>query len=106
MKIRNGFVSNSSSSSFTCFTTIDLATRAKDSLSEEQQEIMDDILRKHPSKFLGAALKGYESSDCHGCSYIGSREWNEEVEEAAENWKDAVIKLGGDEALLCVSVDM
>ena len=102
MKIRNGFVSNSSSSSFCIYGTFmsfdEIFERVKDSLSEDElEEIEEDdymLIEKLEDK-----LGDFEIHQCEGDYWIG-KSWtqvgdNETGKEFKENIKTELETLLG-----------
>jgi len=104
MKVRSGFVSNSSSSSFVCWTTRDLGIQALQELEREEAELVErHILRE---TLAGVKVWGYsESSDMSGFRYVNGEEVDSEVTEALDAWRTEVSELCHD-ALLETSEDM
>ena len=70
MKIRNGFVSNSSSSSFILITSKENYDKASENLSDVQKKFLEDIM--HRKVFNGNKIVYFQ----HYSSYGGSSELN------------------------------
>lgn len=110
MKIRRGFVSNSSSSSFCCFTTQAIDTKAQKSLTEEQRALLDKVL--HTRDLDNITLVGFESSESHGSCCIGSYCQEEDsrkyelIEKAIYDWKHAVRATGGANPIIGIEIDI
>ena len=111
MKIRNGFVSNSSSSSFVCMTTKEISDRAEATLTEEERDTLENVLYSY--RIGDKVLIGYESSyiQDHG-GYIGEYstiddyENYEKCDKAADAWRNAVKKVGGENPIIEIDIDL
>ena len=68
MKIRNGFVSNSSSSSFVVLTTVENHNRAMDKLSDYTKAVVNKIMYKKDKQLFGRDMMVGGYLDTHGCS--------------------------------------
>lgn len=111
MKVRHGFVSNSSSSSFCCFTTQEISDKAEATLTEEERKEIKRVLCSYE---LGdVILIGYESSSNGDGSYLGGlpsdeydyEEW-ERMDEAVDAWRHAVEKVGGENPIVKIDIDI
>ena len=67
MKIRNGFVSNSSSSSFLLLTTVENYERAKATLTKFQQAVAEQM--KSEVKVFGRDMVSFETWHNQGASW-------------------------------------
>lgn len=116
MKIRHGFVSNSSSSSFCCLTTKEISDKAEATLTQEQRDVLagdDDGCVLFGYTLAGVQLVAAEGSSTDYASYIGSycsedcgsERW-EELDEAVDAWKAAVRKVGGEDGYINIDIDL
>lgn len=71
MKIRNGFVSNSSSSSFIVIASLSNHKRVLEKLDEYEQRVVNAIMEKRSKKFLGREIIIGEESNSDGWYTIG-----------------------------------
>jgi len=83
MKIRNGFVSNSSSSSFLLLTTAENYEKVKATLTKFQQAVAEKM--KTDLKAFGRDMVSFETWQSHGSSwsehfYIDDEELQEDAE--------------------------
>jgi hypothetical protein len=86
MKIRMGFVSNSSSSSFIIATTKENHETALSQMTEREQEIINELTGEE--KFLGKILKYYGEVIGRDEDY----EYDNKKEEALDKWKELIKK--------------
>ena len=72
MKIRQGFVSNSSSSSFVCFIEKGAHDQAMAQMKQHEHfEVLQQIVKgMSKDKFMGRDVMIYESSDSHGETWV------------------------------------
>jgi len=115
MKKRYGFVSNSSSSSFCCFTTKEISDKAEATLTDGQRDTLNaDNSPLFLYNLAGMILIGYESFNTAGDSWaIGQHNSQdcamddmERFQEATLAWKDAVKNVGGNNAIVEIDIDL
>lgn len=82
MKIRNGFVSNSSSSSFVVLTSIENHERAMEKLSEYERAVVDKIMYVRKDQLFGKTVMVGGYMDAHGYSSL------DDIEVDVEDDKD------------------
>ena len=105
MKTRQGFVSNSSSSSFCCMTTREISEKADAKLTQEQRDVLEDVMQSW--KLGNMTFVGYdESSSNGGESYVGGQEYTEEIDDAVNSWRVAVEQVGGKNPIIKVDIEM
>jgi len=105
MKTRQGFVSNSSSSSFVCWTTIELAEQALRQMSTEEQELVRDNLVC--DSLSGIKVCGYSHGDGGNGSFVnGDEDYSEDIWHVLQDWHHKVKSLGVKDAMLTHEVDL
>jgi hypothetical protein len=93
MKIRNGFVSNSSSSSFLLLTTVENYERAKANLTKFQLAVAEQM--KTEAKVFGRDMVSFETWNNQGCNWTedfwveGDLEEDPEANPKGEDVRDA-----------------
>ena len=114
MKIRHGFVSNSSSSSFCCLTTKEISEKAEATLTNEEQATLNgDDGPLFSYDLADMVLIGYESSSNDDGHSIGPHysedcdcDLMERCDNAAQAWKAAVEKVGGENAIIKININL
>ena len=114
MKKRYGFVSNSSTSSFCCFTTKEISEKAEAMLTEKERATLNsDDSPLFSYNLAGMILIGYESAMSDSGRSIGQHysedcdgDDMERFDEATSAWQRAVEEVGGENALVQISIDI
>jgi hypothetical protein len=85
MKIRNEFVSNSSSSSFVVFVPEELHLQVLEAIGKEYEEILSDLIDVY--EVMGINWYKLHASESYGCTYILGGE-NNDVWGAWDEYED------------------
>lgn len=114
MKTRNGFVSNSSSSSFCCLTTKEISEKAIATLTDAERAVINsDDTPLFCYDLAGMEFVGYEASSNDNGHSLGQHYSEDcdpdrmnELDEAVRVWKKAVKEVGGENPIIEVDIDM
>lgn len=90
MKIRNGFVSNSSSSSFVMMIERSAHEKAMEAMKDDENfDLLKEIAKRMESnstKFLGYDVVMCDGLNCHGERYMCDMEIGETEDEVFDNY--------------------